>query len=152
MENIIFAVLVLGAIAIVFGLILSVAAKVFEVKVDERLPKIQECLAGANCGGCGAPLERIQAVAINRVDAQVGDIVTVEAENKQLMRMAAIVYTLPLVLFFAFFIAASLCGVSEGLSGVIGVGGILVGTAVAVRYNHKVKKNGGTPFTIIKKG
>ena len=44
MENIIFAVLVLGAIAIVFGLILSVAAKVFEVKVDERLPKIQECL------------------------------------------------------------------------------------------------------------
>ena len=35
MENIIFAVLVLGAIAIVFGLILSVAAKVFEVKVDE---------------------------------------------------------------------------------------------------------------------
>ena len=45
MENIIFAVLVLGAIAIVFGLILSVAAKVFEVKVDERLPKIQECLA-----------------------------------------------------------------------------------------------------------
>ena len=31
MENIIFAVLVLGAIAIVFGLILSVAAKVFEV-------------------------------------------------------------------------------------------------------------------------
>ena len=50
-----FAVLVLGAIAIVFGLILSVAAKVFEVKVDERLPKIQECLAGANCGGCGYP-------------------------------------------------------------------------------------------------
>ena len=46
---------VLGAIAIVFGLILSVAAKVFEVKVDERLPKIQECLAGANCGGCGYP-------------------------------------------------------------------------------------------------
>ena len=55
MENIIFAVLVLGAIAIVFGLIISVAAKVFEVKVDERLPKIQECLAGANCGGCGYP-------------------------------------------------------------------------------------------------
>ena len=58
MENIIFAVLVLGAIAIVFGLILSVAAKVFEVKVDERLPKIQECLAGANCGGCGYPGSR----------------------------------------------------------------------------------------------
>ena len=51
--NVIYAVLVLGVIAVVFGLILSVAAKAFEVKVDERLPKIQACLAGANCGGCG---------------------------------------------------------------------------------------------------
>lgn len=53
--NVIYAVLVLGVIAVVFGLILSVAAKAFEVKVDERLPKIQACLAGANCGGCGYP-------------------------------------------------------------------------------------------------
>ena len=53
--NIAFAVIVLGALAIVFGLILAVAAKVFEVEVDPRLPQIQECLAGANCGGCGYP-------------------------------------------------------------------------------------------------
>ena len=55
MMNVIYAVLVLGVIAVVFGLILSVAAKAFEVEVDERLPKIQACLAGANCGGCGYP-------------------------------------------------------------------------------------------------
>ena len=55
MTNVLIAIAVLGVIAVVFGLILSVAAKVFEVKVDERLPKIQECLAGANCGGCGYP-------------------------------------------------------------------------------------------------
>ena len=55
MMNVIFAVLVLGVIAVIFGLVLSVAAKAFEVKVDERLPKIQACLAGANCGGCGYP-------------------------------------------------------------------------------------------------
>ena len=53
--NTLYAILVLGAIAVVFGLILAVAAKVFEVKVDERLPQIQACLAGANCGGCGYP-------------------------------------------------------------------------------------------------
>lgn len=46
--NVIYAVLVLGVIAVVFGLILSVAAKAFEVKVDERRPRIQACLAGAN--------------------------------------------------------------------------------------------------------
>ena len=53
--NIVLAIAILGAIAVVFGLILAVAAKAFEVKVDERLPKIQACLAGANCGGCGYP-------------------------------------------------------------------------------------------------
>lgn len=120
-----------------------------EIEVQRQSACGHDC---AHCGGCGAPLERIKAVAINRVDAQVGDIVTVEAENKQLMRMAAVVYTLPLVLFFAFFIVASLCGVGEGMSGVLGCLGIVVGTEFAVGYNKKVKKNGGTPFTIIKKG
>ena len=50
--TIVYAIAVLGVLAIVFGLILAVAAKVFEVEVDPRLPEIQACLAGANCGGC----------------------------------------------------------------------------------------------------
>ncbi len=37
----------------VFGLILAIAARVFAVKVDERIPQITEALPGANCGGCG---------------------------------------------------------------------------------------------------
>ena len=53
--TIVYAIAVLGVLAIVFGLILAIAAKVFEVQVDPRLPEIQACLAGANCGGCGYP-------------------------------------------------------------------------------------------------
>lgn len=53
--NILYAVLVLGVLACVFGLLLSVASKVFEVKSDPRLAMIQEALPGANCGGCGYP-------------------------------------------------------------------------------------------------
>ena len=55
MNTVVYAVLILGAIAVVFGLILAFAAKIFEVQTDPRLPQIQECLAGANCGGCGYP-------------------------------------------------------------------------------------------------
>ena len=55
MTTLIWAIVVLGALAIIFGLILAIAAKVFEVEVDPRLPEIQACLAGANCGGCGYP-------------------------------------------------------------------------------------------------
>ena len=53
--TIVYAVLILGVIAVIFGLILAFAAKIFEVEVDPRLPQIQSALAGANCGGCGYP-------------------------------------------------------------------------------------------------
>ena len=41
MSTLIWAIVVLGALAIIFGLILAVAAKVIEVEVDPRLPEIQ---------------------------------------------------------------------------------------------------------------
>ena len=53
--NIFYAVLTLGALGGVFGLVLAVASKVFEVKTDRRLDLILDCLPGANCGGCGYP-------------------------------------------------------------------------------------------------
>lgn len=55
MTNIISAVAVLFVMGIVFAVLLGVAAKVFAVEVDERIPLVRECLPGANCGGCGFP-------------------------------------------------------------------------------------------------
>ena len=51
--EIIKAVLIIGGMGLVFGALLAVAAKIFEVKKDERIPLIVDCLPGANCGGCG---------------------------------------------------------------------------------------------------
>ena len=53
MKEVLYAVLVLGAMGALFGAVLAIASKVFAVKVDERLPKLTEALPGANCGGCG---------------------------------------------------------------------------------------------------
>lgn len=55
MEQILIPVAVLSAMALVFGIGLAVASKVFEVKQDERIPLVREALPGANCGGCGFP-------------------------------------------------------------------------------------------------
>lgn len=49
----IITVTVFGGIALVMGLVLGVASKIFEVTKDERIDLISECLPGANCGGCG---------------------------------------------------------------------------------------------------
>lgn len=46
---------ILGAFGLIFGLGLAIAAKVFEVYVDPRVPMVREVLPGANCGGCGLP-------------------------------------------------------------------------------------------------
>ena len=51
--NVLLALLVLGILGLIFGLILAVASKIFEVKTDPRFPLIMDCLPGANCGGCG---------------------------------------------------------------------------------------------------
>ncbi len=51
--QIVYAVIALGLIGLVFGILLSMAAKVFAVRVDPRVDKIKDVLPGANCGACG---------------------------------------------------------------------------------------------------
>ena len=53
MNPVLVAVLVLGGVGLVCAVLLVVASKFMAVPVDERFPKIRECLPGANCGGCG---------------------------------------------------------------------------------------------------
>jgi electron transport complex protein RnfB len=52
---ILYAVAVLGGLGVLFGLILTFADKNFAVPVDERVAKVREAVAGANCGACGYP-------------------------------------------------------------------------------------------------
>ncbi|MBQ4145144.1 MAG: RnfABCDGE type electron transport complex subunit B [Clostridia bacterium] len=46
-------VFIVGGMGLLFGALLGIASKVFEVKVDEKVPQILDVLPGANCGGCG---------------------------------------------------------------------------------------------------
>ena len=55
LTNILWALFWFVILGGVLGVALAIAAKVFAVKVDERIPKITEKLPGANCGGCGYP-------------------------------------------------------------------------------------------------
>ena len=50
---IIYAVAVLAALGIAFGVVLAIAGKKFAVETDERVGKVRAALGGANCGACG---------------------------------------------------------------------------------------------------
>ena len=79
--NVVSAVVVLGVLGAVFGLILAVASKIFEVKKDPREEAILGCLAGANCGGCGFPGCGGLAAAIVAGEAPVNACAPAGAEN-----------------------------------------------------------------------
>ena len=53
MVEILIAIGILGGLGLIFGLVLAAASKVFYVETDPRLDQLNECLPGANCGGCG---------------------------------------------------------------------------------------------------
>lgn len=50
---ILYALGVLLFLGLIFGVALSIAAKKFAVKQDERVGRIKDTLGGANCGACG---------------------------------------------------------------------------------------------------
>jgi len=47
------SLIALGVLALLLGVILAVASRVFHVDVDPRIEQVEELLPGANCGGCG---------------------------------------------------------------------------------------------------
>lgn len=53
MNEFVIPILIFVALALFAGLLLSLASKLFAVKVDTRVTDAREALPGANCGACG---------------------------------------------------------------------------------------------------
>ncbi|MBE6975297.1 MAG: RnfABCDGE type electron transport complex subunit B [Ruminococcaceae bacterium] len=70
--DILIAVAILGGLGLIFGLVLAAASKVFYVETDPRLEKLNECLPGANCGGCGYAGCGGYAEAVLKGEAPIG--------------------------------------------------------------------------------
>lgn len=51
----IYAIIILGALGLIYGLGLAFASKKFYVEVDPKIEAISEILPNANCGACGYP-------------------------------------------------------------------------------------------------
>ena len=53
--EVLYAALVLGGMGALFGILLTVASRVFAVPANPKRDAVRELLPGANCGGCGFP-------------------------------------------------------------------------------------------------
>ena len=67
MNSIAFAVIVLVVLGLAGGIILVLASKFMAVYEDPRIAQITECLAGANCGGCGYILTMLLMSSVREI-------------------------------------------------------------------------------------
>lgn len=76
----------------------------------------------SNCGGCGEIVSKpITLIADNSIGAQVGESVRITGSTKQVLGLAAVLYVIPVVLFFALYAVAAVLSLPiPGLWGGIG--------------------------------
>ncbi len=120
-----------------------------EIEVTRRSACGHDC---AKCGGCGGlETQVLYVTARNKTDAGVGERVLIEGETKQVLGLAALAYTLPLILFFAGYAAGAAAGLGEGLSSLSG--GILfaIGILGAAIYSRRMKKRNEAPYEITRR-
>ena len=86
--EIVIAIALLGGLGLAFGLVLAAASKVFYVETDPRLDQLNECLPGANCGGCGYAGCGAYAEAVLNGEAPIGACAS--GGNECAQKMAAI--------------------------------------------------------------
>lgn len=99
-KEILIPVLIFLGLGVVFGGLLALASKLFEIRRDGRIQKIIDVLPGANCGGCGKTGCSALAAAIVAGEAKpnactvggaevarkIGEIMGVEVEATTRMR------------------------------------------------------------------
>ena len=97
------------------------------------------------CSGCGAAKQTMMITAQNPIGAPVGSVVTIQSESAPVLKAAAVLYMLPLVLFFpGYILGAELWQ----LGGLVGGLAFALGIAGAVLYDRLVMKKKQTVYTI----
>lgn len=96
------------------------------------------------CSGCGAATEKLLFQAANPINAQVGDLVRVESESEPVLKAAAVMYLLPMLLFFVGYAV----GARWNLGALSGCAAFALSICLAVVYDRKVVKKQNTGYTI----
>ena len=97
------------------------------------------------CSGCGAAKETLLVTAQNPIRAEKGDLVSIRAESGPVLKAAAVLYMMPLVLFFLGYALGDALGISGGLAGSLA---FCLGVALVVLYDRWFAKKVETVYTI----
>lgn len=97
------------------------------------------------CSGCGAAKEVMVLKADNPIGAEPGSLVKIQSGSAPVLKAAAMLYVLPLVLFFLGYGLGAAAGFSTGWMGFLG---FTIGILMVVFYDRHLQKKGKTVYTI----
>ena len=102
------------------------------------------------CAGCGVTGAAVRAKAANPIDARPGQKVVVQSDTKKMLRIVALVYLTPVVLFLLGYLLAAALGAAVGVQYMAAAAGFVAGIAAAIAYDRKLRARGGVSFTIVR--
>lgn len=99
------------------------------------------------CSGCGAAQESLVFTAHNPIGAREGDLVVVESASGPVLKAAAVLYILPLVLFIGLYLTGEHLW---GKGPLVGGLGFVLGIFGAVAYDRLIVKKKKTEYRIVR--
>jgi len=97
------------------------------------------------CSGCGAQKETMIITANNPIAAKAGDMVVIESATGPVLKAAAMLYILPVVLFLAGYLLGEHL---FRLGPLFGVNGIVAGLVLVKLYDRQLQKKQDPIYTI----
>lgn len=118
-----------------------------EISVPRKSACGHDC---EECAGCGVSGAAVHARAANPIGAAPGQKVVVESSTKKMLRIVALVYLIPVALFFLGYFAAVAVTASVAVQYTAAVLGFFLGILAAVGYDRRLRARGGLSFTIVR--
>lgn len=97
------------------------------------------------CSGCGAVTQTLLVEAVNIIDARPGELVKIESQSGPVLAGAAVLYLIPLGLFFLGYLVGDTWG---GFGAIAGCLAFVLGIAAAVLYDRAVARKRDTVYTV----
>lgn len=125
-------------------------ARVKEVHSDGRavVAIVRESACSGDChkcSGCGAVTQTLLVEAVNKIDARPGELVKIESRSGPVLAGAAVLYMIPLGLFFLGYLVGDALGDFGAIAGCLA---FVLGMAAAVLYDRAVAGKRDTVYTV----
>ena len=118
-----------------------------EISVPRKSACGHDC---EECAGCGVTGAAVHAKALNPIGALPGQKVVVQSDTGNMLRIIALVYLTPVLLFLAGYFITMTVTSSTAIQYLIAGIGFAAGILLAVSYDRRLRRQGGLSFQIVR--